>query len=272
MKKLGKFIVIVVLLPLLYFFISAIASGIFMAVYSVANKISLTSIDPNKLQSLITPYIYTITLIGDIVMLLLLILFFLRTKESLLKRCNLKKCSLKKVIYISFFAMGFAMLNSIFVNLVSDYFSSYRVVSNALSAANTSIIQTIVIVIIIPIFEEMFFRGVIFSWLKKNFNIAFAIIVQALVFAIMHGNILQGIYAFVLGIILALINIYTESLYGNIVAHCLFNLFGSVLVPLFLSKINIVVYLVIAIVLCFVGIVKVISSKKVESMDIGESI
>ncbi|GKX68286.1 CPBP family intramembrane glutamic endopeptidase [Inconstantimicrobium mannanitabidum] len=272
MKKLGKFIVIVVLLPLLYLFISAIVGGMFMAGYSVANEISLKSIDPSKLQSLITPYIYIITLMGDIVMLLLLILFFLPTKESLLKRCNFKKCSLKKVIYISLFVMGFAMLNSIFVGLVSDYFSSYRMVSNALSAANTSIIQTIVIVIIIPIFEEMFFRGVIFSWLKKNFNIVFAIIVQALIFGIMHGNILQGVYAFVSGIIFALINIYTDSLYGNIVAHCLFNLFESVIVPLFLSRINIVVYSVIAIVLCFIGIVKVVSLKKMDSINIGKSI
>lgn len=272
MKKLGKFIVIVVLLPLLYFFISAIASGMFMAGYSVANKISLTSIDPNKLQSLITPYIYIITLIGDIVMLLLLILFFLPTNESLLKRCNFKKCSLKKILYISLFAMGFAMLNSIFINLVSEYFSSYRMVSNALSAANTSIPQMVIIVIIIPIFEEIFFRGVIFSWLRKNFNIVFAIIVQALVFGIMHGNILQGIYAFVIGIILALMNMYTDSLYGNIVTHCLFNLFGSVLVPFFLCKINIVVYILIALVLCTLGIYKILSSKRIQPMAASKSI
>lgn len=262
MKKFGKTFVIVILLPLLYLLVSGISKVCFVLYCAMKNKAILSNLNTDNLTNLVVPDIYSITLIADIVMLLLLFLFFIPTKESLLTRCNLKKCDLKKLLYVILFVIGFTMFNFKFISVVQNYFPSYESVEQTLSGSDISIFKIITLVLLVPIFEEILFRGVIFSWLRKNFNIVLAVIVQALVFAIIHGNITQGIYTFLFGIILALINIYTDSLYGNIVAHCTFNLFGALLIPLLGTKINIILYILIALTLCIIGIVRMIGLSK----------
>ncbi|MBU5894754.1 CPBP family intramembrane metalloprotease, partial [Vibrio cholerae O1] len=74
-------------------------------------------------------------------------------------------------------------------------------------------------IILIPIYEQIVFRGIIFGYLRKNFNIIGAVLVQALIFGIMHLNLVQGIYTFILGIVLALIYMYSDSILGNITVH-----------------------------------------------------
>lgn len=57
--------------------------------------------------------------------------------------------------------------------------------------------------IIIPIIEELAFRGLLFTWLKKYMNWIVAAVLSSLVFGIYHGNIVQFFYAFLMGICLA---------------------------------------------------------------------
>ena len=64
-----------------------------------------------------------------------------------------------------------------------------------------------------------------------------AVLVQALIFGIMHLNLVQSIYTFILGIVLALIYMYSDSILGNITVHIIFNLLGILIVPKLLIKI-----------------------------------
>ncbi|GKX67960.1 CPBP family intramembrane glutamic endopeptidase [Inconstantimicrobium mannanitabidum] len=268
MKKLGEFIVTVILLPALYFFISAIGGIVFMFGYALANNEKSSHIVVDSLQEVVNRNISLILLVVNTIMLVVLFIFCIPTKASLLKRCNFKKCSIKKVLYTSLLVVGVAMLTAVFVGLATNIFFSYKNVSNTIESSTTTVFQFFIVIVLAPIFEEIFFRGVIFYWLKNNFNIVFAIIVQALVFAIMHGNILQGIYTFFLGIILALINMYTGSLYGNIAGHCVFNLFGTLIIPSFLAKINFVAYIIIALALICVSIFAVVRLRKLETISV----
>ena len=63
--------------------------------------------------------------------------------------------------------------------------------------------QIIGIGVIIPICEELIYRGLIFMRLRQYCNVNLAIGISALLFAAFHGNIVQGIYAFVTGILFA---------------------------------------------------------------------
>ena len=76
----------------------------------------------------------------------------------------------------------------------------------------------IIVILLIPIYEEIIFRYVIFGYLKENYNIVCAVIGQALIFGF-PLNIVQGIYTFLLGIALALIYMYCDSLVGSIILH-----------------------------------------------------
>ena len=57
--------------------------------------------------------------------------------------------------------------------------------------------------LIIPIIEELAFRGFLFTWLKKHMNWIVAAVFSSLVFGIYHGNVVQFFYAFIMGMCLA---------------------------------------------------------------------
>jgi len=121
-------------------------------------------------------------------------------------------------------------------------------------------LQLIITIVFIPIYEEIFYKGIIFGYLRKNFNIIVAIVVQDLVLGVMHLNLVQGIYTFILGIVLALIYMYSESILGNITVHIIFNLLGALIVPMLLSKfpIMVIVLLILGIVLFIFSVIKII--------------
>lgn len=80
-----------------------------------------------------------------------------------------------------------------------------------------------------PIGEELLFRGVTFRF-AKNAGLGFwaANILQAVCFGIAHMNIVQGIYAFFMGLVLGYVYEKYNSLYVPILLHAFFNLLGTV--------------------------------------------
>lgn len=81
-------------------------------------------------------------------------------------------------------------------------FSDYTNVSEQLYSGNF-IIQLIVIGFIAPVCEELIFRGLIYNRAKHYFGFWSAAFISALIFAFYHGNMVQFIYAFVIGLIMA---------------------------------------------------------------------
>ncbi|WP_408071565.1 lysostaphin resistance A-like protein [Butyrivibrio sp. JL13D10] len=81
-------------------------------------------------------------------------------------------------------------------------------------------------VILAPIFEELLFRYSVIGYARRygEWN---AIIVSALIFGLIHTNIFQFFYAFLLGIILGYVYVYTRRLIYTIIMHITFNFFGA---------------------------------------------
>lgn len=97
---------------------------------------------------------------------------------------------------------------------------------------NTSIIQ---VCLISPIIEEILHRKLIlFELLYKNTKLKFIYcnILQAAIFACMHGNIVQASYAFMSGLVLGVIYMRYKTLIAPIIFHILINsisiLFNSI--------------------------------------------
>ncbi len=78
--------------------------------------------------------------------------------------------------------------------------------------------------IIAPIFEEIFFRGVIYSEARKSGGFLYSNLLQSLVFGILHLNIIQGFYAFFVGFSLGCVLNLRKSIYLCMLIHILFNL------------------------------------------------
>lgn len=90
-----------------------------------------------------------------------------------------------------------------------------------------------------PILEEFVFRGIIYSKLKTIFSKEKAIFLVSLFFAIYHFNLLQGIYAFFVSIIVTIIYDKYNNFWLPIIIHCIGNLVSSLLLP-FLLPINLI--------------------------------
>jgi len=77
--------------------------------------------------------------------------------------------------------------------------------------------------IITPFLEELLHRGVIYGRLRRMMGIWPAVFISALIFSILHFNIVQFIYAFFLGMVLALFVEKAKSIYTAIIAHVVAN-------------------------------------------------
>jgi membrane protease YdiL (CAAX protease family) len=80
--------------------------------------------------------------------------------------------------------------------------------------------------IIIPIFEEILFRGIVFNRLKASLSMTAALWIQGFLFGVYHMNIFQGIYGMILGFIAALVYEWFQSLWVPIAVHVAFNSFS----------------------------------------------
>lgn len=80
------------------------------------------------------------------------------------------------------------------------------------------------IVIIAPLIEEMFFRGLLLRGYLKRYSTPAAILVTALLFGLLHGQYVTIIWGFILGLLLAWLYLLTRSLWPCIIAHSFHNL------------------------------------------------
>ena len=99
-------------------------------------------------------------------------------------------------------------------------------------------VNIIVMVMIGPVVEELLFRKVLCPRLKA-YGDWVTIIVTGLMFGVFHGNITQGIYAFMFGAFLAYVYLRTGNIFITIGYHITANFMGSVIPLLLMNAVNI---------------------------------
>jgi uncharacterized protein len=77
----------------------------------------------------------------------------------------------------------------------------------------------LIVVVAAPFFEEVIFRGIILDGYLKNYKPMHAIVVSAVLFGLIHGNLSQGIGAFVLGVLFGWFYWKTNSILSVIFLH-----------------------------------------------------
>ena len=128
------------------------------------------------------------------------------------------------------FGLAACMLANIPANIVAAFLESIGFSGNMPSEPKTdilsaNIIYAIGVMIIPPLVEEFVFRGVILNRLRK-FGDGFAIFGSALLFGMFHGNFIQIPFAFVVGLVLALIVVRTGNLWITVAIHAINNGFS----------------------------------------------
>ena len=96
-----------------------------------------------------------------------------------------------------------------------------------------SIMLLAYIVVLGPVAEEIIFRGLVFRLTNRTMGFWFANIWQAALFGVYHLNVIQGIYAFVMGLFLGYIAYHGRSIRFSIYVHIAFNVLGIALESFF---------------------------------------
>ena len=84
-------------------------------------------------------------------------------------------------------------------------------------------IMLLLAAVLAPLAEEVAFRGVIFSWLRRRLSFVPAAILQALPFGLLHVQLEHVLYATLLGAMLALARERGRSLWVPVAIHVVIN-------------------------------------------------
>lgn len=79
-----------------------------------------------------------------------------------------------------------------------------------------------------PVLEEFLYRGILYRRAGYWYGRQWGMLLSAGLFALMHMNLVQGIYAFGMGLVFVWIYEETDTILGNILAHALANLIAVI--------------------------------------------
>jgi membrane protease YdiL (CAAX protease family) len=142
-------------------------------------------------------------------------------RGSLREVFTIKNISLFAVLGIGcqfFFSGVLSLLTPFFI----DVFSDYSEVLGALTSGNR-VVVLLLMVVIAPVAEELIFRGVILHMANRYVTFIGANILQAVLFGIYHDNVVQGIYAALLGFLLGMVYYKFKTIFASILLHMMIN-------------------------------------------------
>lgn len=159
--------------------------------------------------------------------LLFLLLTGRNDKRSLLDRLGFHKIKISSAGMLVLYAFLLIPLATL-CNAVSMLFVENRVVSLSSGILELGLPAMLFFTAVnAPFCEELVFRGVIYRTCRERSGAWKALWLSAILFGLMHMNFNQAGYAMVLGLGLALALEATDSLWGAMIIHVVFNASSS---------------------------------------------
>ena len=127
-----------------------------------------------------------------------------------------------------FFGMGCTILANYFVSIMMVFVKNvlgYELTQNDLGTSKdplTCLVMIAATVFAPAIFEEFAFRCCSLGALKK-YGKGFAVFMVSVIFGLIHGNVIQFVFAFLVGLILAYITVQTDNVIIAMLIHGLNN-------------------------------------------------
>jgi len=228
-----------VIYPLLIFvgvqlivvFVATIAYGVVLGVQAATGGVTL---DLTIIQVLAEEFLFDYNmwfmLASSVIGILIFALMWRKERTYIPLYDNTKLKPLPAVLMVLLFAgLNFILLSVVGLTNLIQHFPSYEQVVQLLSGGSL-VLRILVVGLLAPVAEELLCRGLVlnrlFDWMPKW---AAALVGSAL-FGIVHFNLFQALYAFVLGIMFSLLYIRHRNLLMPIIAHVAFNLANVILI------------------------------------------
>lgn len=212
-----------------YMFVCGIQLG-------VESAVSGAELDADAMAVAMTEDVYSnlnlILIIAGCLTILLLWIVFRCRKKKLLAETGIRTFSIKYVPVIALLGIGLAAVVTFVLGMLpEEMLEAYAEESQYITGSDTGITLTVILsnMIIAPVVEELIFRGLILSRLKRAVPVVWAVVISSAIFGLAHGQIIWMAYAFVLGVVLSVVAIRTESVAAAILLHAVFNVFGTVI-------------------------------------------
>ena len=172
---------------------------------------------------------YTTVIGGATALVVIPVMLFMyyrdRNREKYYGVATNKKAPLWKYVLVVVFAGGasLALNNLILIGNLSALSSTYEATATSMYSAPFAV-QIVCLAILSPIAEELVFRGLMFRRLREDTGAKMAMIYTAVVFGIFHGNFVQMLYGFLMGLMFAWLCEKYGSVLAPIAAHITANL------------------------------------------------
>ena len=169
-------------------------------------------------------------LIGAILTLLIYFIIEKIKKTSLAKETDMKMVTGKQIGLTVVGALG----GMFFLNFMLSILPIPADLLGDLSSGMSSLtsypfwLALLVNAILIPILEEVVFRGYLFSRLGKAMPAVVAAVISSVVFGLCHGGLVWAIWAGITGLIICVVRVKSGSIIPGIVFHIIMNTYGMV--------------------------------------------
>lgn len=164
-----------------------------------------------------------ILLSSQIILILPSIIYMIKCKLNISEAIRFKKIKATNIVLLIVFSYLITPLMS-FINAISMMFFENTTSSfmGEIIKQNGFFLSIIIIAVIPATFEETVYRGIFYNEYRKVKPLQ-AIFLSAFLFGIVHGNLNQFVYAFVMGIVFALIIEATDSILSTMIIHFFIN-------------------------------------------------
>lgn len=206
-----------------------------------------------KLEELINRYSLHITALTNIVLIpcFALLLGADEKKRRLAAGFSYKLPGIKSFALIGILGMAAAVSVNVLVSISGlAYFSpKYQQVSQIIYSGGI-FMEIVSAVIAAPVLEELLFRGMIYKRLRDFCSAKAAMLISAAFFGLFHGNLVQLVYAFIIGLMLAYVYERFKTIWAPIVFHFGANLLSVLITELMPQSFTSMVVILVVMVVC----------------------
>lgn len=179
------------------------------------------------------PHVYEVMFGAMAIFLFCTALFYLFRPRRVASATGLKKCRPLALVtgvllgFGAFFFVSWLMELLNLVPLVHDSAEAYteqmEQVDTAVANSGLSWTNVLYTVLGAPFVEEVLFRGLVLRQMRRACGDWVAIVFAAAGFAFVHGNLFQGVFTLLLGVLLGYLAVKTDSVWPAFFLHAAFN-------------------------------------------------
>lgn len=227
------------LLPVIFLFILQVVATIPVMIIFILKERSTTGGDITAILVSLSDitsnqqYLQTVNIVYGILALLIFGIWYQRVFVRPFRNRPKKQptgYSFHTIVSMIFLGIGLQYVTTLLTDLIGrlhpEWITKYNAAMETQGYSDLSVMLIVYSVIMAPIIEELIFRGLIFRYARHAMPFWFANIWQALLFGFVHLNLVQSIYAFVMGLFLGWVCRRGHGIRYSIPVHIVFNIIG----------------------------------------------